>query len=155
MTTSRMELASRGRRLLAYLLDMLPIVMIVAAFFYLFLDLDQVWREYWKDTQNPVARGEFLYQRNWIRNITFVLWIVYCIGMEGSAYQGTLGKYLTGIKVIDDCGNPITPVIALKRNLTKFVSIAAFGLGFIWILFDGKNQGWHDKIQRTYVVKRR
>ena len=75
--------------------------------------------------------------------------------MEGSAYQGTLGKYLTGIKVIDDSGNPITPVIALKRNLTKFVSIAAFGLGFIWILFDGKNQGWHDKIQRTYVVKRR
>ncbi len=155
MTTTRMELASRSRRLLAYLLDMLPILILVTAFFYVFLDFDQVWREYWKDTQNPTARGAFLYHRNWIRNISMLLWIGYSIGMEGSGYQGTFGKYLTGIKVIDDSGNPITPAIAWKRNLTKIASLAAFGLGFIWILFDKKNQGWHDKLQKTYVVRRK
>lgn len=155
MTTTRMELASRGRRLLAYLLDMLPILFLVTAIFYFFLGFDQIWQEYWKDTQNPIARGPFLEHRNWIRNSSMVLWIAYCIGMEGSSYRGTFGKYLTGIQVIDDSGNPITPAISLKRNLTKFVSLAAFGLGFIWILFDKKNQGWHDKLQKTYVVKRR
>jgi uncharacterized RDD family membrane protein YckC len=26
-------------------------------------------------------------------------------------------------------------------------------LGYVWILIDKKNQGWHDKIAGTYVVK--
>ncbi|HNR59128.1 MAG TPA: RDD family protein [Methanothrix sp.] len=25
-------------------------------------------------------------------------------------------------------------------------------LGYIWVLFDKKRQGWHDKIAGTYVV---
>ncbi len=27
-------------------------------------------------------------------------------------------------------------------------------LGFIWIAFDSKRQGWHDKIAGTYVVRK-
>jgi uncharacterized RDD family membrane protein YckC len=26
-------------------------------------------------------------------------------------------------------------------------------LGFIWVAFDRKKQGWHDKIARTVVVR--
>lgn len=155
MTTTRIQLASRGNRFLAYLLDIVPIIVLVAAFFYFFLGFDQVWQEYWKDTQNPIARGPFLEKRNWIRNISFLAWIAYCIVMEGSSYQGTFGKYLAGIKVIDETGQPLTRKGALARNLSKFVSMAALGLGFIWILFDKKNQGWHDKMHRTYVVERK
>jgi hypothetical protein len=29
-----------------------------------------------------------------------------------------------------------------------------FYLGFIWVAFDGKKQGWHDKIAGTVVIIR-
>ena len=28
-----------------------------------------------------------------------------------------------------------------------------FDLGFIWILFDSKRQGWHDKLAGTVVIE--
>ena len=35
------------------------------------------------------------------------------------------------------------------------VSAPILFLGYVWILFDGKRQGWHDKIGGTFVVKAR
>jgi len=32
------------------------------------------------------------------------------------------------------------------------ISGMIFSLGFLWILFDRDNQGWHDKLVSTYVV---
>ncbi|WP_171497607.1 RDD family protein, partial [Acinetobacter ursingii] len=32
-------------------------------------------------------------------------------------------------------------------------STLVFMLGFIWIAFDSKKQGWHDKMAKTVVVK--
>jgi uncharacterized RDD family membrane protein YckC len=34
----------------------------------------------------------------------------------------------------------------------KLVSYLAFGIGILWLIFDPKRQGWHDKIAGTYVV---
>ncbi len=34
----------------------------------------------------------------------------------------------------------------------KLVSAAVLSLGFVWILIDKENQGWHDKLMRTFVV---
>jgi uncharacterized RDD family membrane protein YckC len=28
------------------------------------------------------------------------------------------------------------------------------GLGYIWAIFDGKHQAWHDKIAKTFVVQK-
>jgi len=33
------------------------------------------------------------------------------------------------------------------------ISALIFYLGFIWIAFDRKKQGWHDKIAGTCVIK--
>jgi hypothetical protein len=38
------------------------------------------------------------------------------------------------------------------RYVGYLVSAIVVSLGFIWILFDSKRQGWHDKIAKTYVV---
>ncbi|MBW2651381.1 MAG: RDD family protein [Deltaproteobacteria bacterium] len=35
------------------------------------------------------------------------------------------------------------------------ISKLPFFLGFIWVAFDGRKQGWHDKIAGTYVIKTR
>jgi uncharacterized RDD family membrane protein YckC len=33
------------------------------------------------------------------------------------------------------------------------LSVAALGIGFLWILRDPQQQAWHDKIAGTIVVK--
>ncbi len=56
------------------------------------------------------------------------------------------------MKVVDEIGQPLTPINSGIRNLSKIISMVIFSLGFLWILIDRKHQGWHDKIARTYVV---
>ena len=40
----------------------------------------------------------------------------------------------------------------LLRYLGYILSAIPFGLGFLWILFDNKNQGWHDKLSGTAII---
>jgi uncharacterized RDD family membrane protein YckC len=35
------------------------------------------------------------------------------------------------------------------------VSIIPFGLGLLWVAFDSRKQGWHDKLAHTLVVRDR
>ena len=44
-------------------------------------------------------------------------------------------------------------VIALLRYVGLIISIVVFLLGVIWAAFDGRKQGWHDKIAGTLVVR--
>jgi len=41
----------------------------------------------------------------------------------------------------------------LRQTIGYWLSGAVFYLGFIWVAFDDKKQGWHDKIARTFVVR--
>ena len=41
----------------------------------------------------------------------------------------------------------------VARYIGYYVSLLPFGLGFIWIAFDARKQGWHDKIAGTVVIK--
>ena len=66
--------------------------------------------------------------------------------------QGTFGKKAMGIKVVDKNGERLTPGKSTARNLSKLISFVIIFLGFIWILFDKKKQGWHDKLNKTFVV---
>ena len=99
---------------------------------------------------NP--RLAFLIQRNQIRDISFLIWILYSTIMDCSREQGSFGKQLVGIKVVDFQGERLTIKKSILRNLGKILSKLALFIGFIWILFDKNKQGWHDKIGKTYVV---
>ncbi len=69
-------------------------------------------------------------------------------------YDGqTLGKRVTGIKVIMEDGSKITYGKALLRAICEYLSTAIAGLGYLWVAWDKKKQGWHDKISQTLVVK--
>jgi len=66
---------------------------------------------------------------------------------------GTLGKMALKIKVVDEKGNKINWGQAILREVVgKFISTIILLLGYIWVAFDAKKQGWHDKIAKTYVV---
>jgi uncharacterized RDD family membrane protein YckC len=64
----------------------------------------------------------------------------------------TIGKQLTGLKVVGDGGVPVSTGKALLRFVGYIISAVPLSLGFIWIVFDKKGQGWHDKLSGTYVV---
>jgi uncharacterized RDD family membrane protein YckC len=46
----------------------------------------------------------------------------------------------------------LQPADAVVRGLAGLFSMAALGLGFLWILRDPDRQSWHDRIAGTYVV---
>jgi uncharacterized RDD family membrane protein YckC len=69
-------------------------------------------------------------------------------------WQGqTVGKKAMGIKVTQANGRPLTYSQAILRYAMYIVSAIPFFLGFLWLIWDEKKQGWHDKVAGTIVVK--
>ena len=72
-------------------------------------------------------------------------------------YKGaTPGKMAISAKVVDAVtgGPPSTPRY-IARYVGYLLSILPLGLGFIWIAFDKRKQGWHDKLSGTVVVRKK
>lgn len=84
------------------------------------------------------------------RYLFFVL--VYYVGFW--TWKGTtVGGIICNLRVVRVDGAPLRFVDAVVRGLSGVFSIAALGLGGLWILRDPERQAWHDKISATYVVK--
>ena len=83
-----------------------------------------------------------------------VFWLYHWlfIGLKGQ----TLGKMAVGIKVVDAAGSvPGLSRAALREIPGKILSTIAIFLGFLWVIWDERKQGWHDKIANTHVVRSR
>ncbi len=65
----------------------------------------------------------------------------------------TPGKFALGIRVIKADGSVISDTDAVIRAIGYQVSGMLLGIGFLWAIIDKRNQGWHDKLARTYVVR--
>ena len=65
----------------------------------------------------------------------------------------TPGKWVVGIIVLDETGQPPALGRAALRALLAFVSAAPLFLGFAVAHFSRRRQAFHDKIARTYVVR--
>lgn len=69
-------------------------------------------------------------------------------------WQATPGKAMLSLRVVDaDTGKTLSVGQAVVRYLCYVISMLPLGLGFIWVAFDRKKQGWHDKIAQTVVVR--
>lgn len=79
-----------------------------------------------------------------------VVFIVYCAGFW-TLLGRTPGMMLLGLRVVALDGGPPGGKRSLIRVLAYWIS-AIFFLGFAWIAVDRRNQGFHDKIARTFVV---
>ncbi|NQW20533.1 MAG: RDD family protein [Chloroflexi bacterium] len=64
----------------------------------------------------------------------------------------TPGKWVAAIVVVDSNGRTPGPAAIPREMIGKLVSFLAAGVGFFWLIFDPKRQGWHDKIAGTFVV---
>lgn len=68
--------------------------------------------------------------------------------------QATPGKQLLGLRVVDArTGARLSLGQAIGRYLGYFVSIVPLCLGLLWVAFDARKQGWHDKLAGTVVLR--
>lgn len=65
----------------------------------------------------------------------------------------TVGGIICNLRIVRTDGGQFTFPDALIRGLSSILSIAALGIGCLWILYDPDNQSWHDRFAGTYVVK--
>ena len=80
--------------------------------------------------------------------VTFGYWI-YFWGKSGE----TIGMRLLHLRVIDaNTGASIGYGRATIRLLMTFVNTWACYIGWIWVAFDPRKQGWHDKVANSVVV---
>jgi uncharacterized RDD family membrane protein YckC len=78
-------------------------------------------------------------------------WLYFAL-MESSSWQGTVGKRLLKLKVVDTDGNPIGFGKATGRYFGKLLSSMICLVGFIMAAFTEKKQGLHDLLASTLVV---
>lgn len=64
----------------------------------------------------------------------------------------TPGMMALRIRVIGTDGSPVDWGAAVVRFLGYIICWVTAGLLFLWVAFDGRKQGIHDKIADTYVI---
>tara|TARA_B000000475_G_C15927751_1_gene419468 strand:- start:453 stop:938 length:486 start_codon:yes stop_codon:yes gene_type:complete len=80
--------------------------------------------------------------------------ILYKPLMEASDYQGTLGKYALGMKVVCGRGQKISMTSSFIRTILFIIGAQIFllCLGVIMVGFSDYKQGLHDALAKTYVI---
>jgi uncharacterized RDD family membrane protein YckC len=69
-------------------------------------------------------------------------------------FMGTPGKLLLNCQVVDaTSGRHVSYRQAIIRALGYYVSALPFFLGFFWIIWDKRKQGFHDKLANTVVIQ--
>jgi uncharacterized RDD family membrane protein YckC len=134
------EPADFGQRLGAFLFDLLlfVIVLMVATFVLSSISKKSI------VSSNSMLAAFYI--------AAFVLFALNFIVLAGRAGQ-TVGKRLVGIRIVRENGQPAGFASVLLRHGVGY-ALSALGafLGFLWVIWDSKHQGWHDKIARTIVV---
>jgi uncharacterized RDD family membrane protein YckC len=68
--------------------------------------------------------------------------------------SATPGKMLFKLKIVDaESGGPPGTGQLIGRYLGYYVSTIPLMMGIIWVAFDERKQGWHDKLAKTLVIR--
>lgn len=100
---------------------------------------------YFGDTR--FVKGGFGFLAEWILPAVAILafWI---------ARGATPGKMAISARIVDaSSGQPASVGQLVGRYLAYYISTLPLLLGFIWVAFDRRKQGWHDKLAGTVVVR--
>ncbi len=103
--------------------------------------------DYWLDPR--LIKGPLDFLISWILPaVGIVLFWIY--------RQATPGKMAISARIVDaKTGQAPSTRQLVIRYLGYFISTIPFGLGLMWVGFDPRKQGWHDKLAGTVVVRPR
>jgi uncharacterized RDD family membrane protein YckC len=77
--------------------------------------------------------------------LTILLWL---------RFSATPGKMFLKLKIVDiKTSGPINFRQALIRYIGYLPSFYCLLLGILWVAFDKRKQGWHDKLASTAVIR--
>lgn len=101
-------------------------------------------KQYWLSSTWIQGPADFLV--NWVLPaIAVVLFWVY--------RQATPGKIAISARIVDaETGEKPSTGQLIGRYFAYYVSIIPFMVGILWVAFDSRKQGWHDKLAGTVVV---
>jgi Predicted membrane protein/domain len=86
--------------------------------------------------------------------LTTLLGLAYYVYFWSSYGHGqTIGNRALSIRVVKTSGSELTLADAFIRYVGLILSFLCVFIGVIWVAFDPRKQGWHDKVASTYVVK--
>lgn len=86
--------------------------------------------------------------------ISIAIFLIYEVGMTASKFQGTFGKKIVNIKVVDENGNRLSLGRSVGRYFTKWLSAVSLLIGFMMAGWTKKKRALHDLLVNTYVVYR-
>jgi uncharacterized RDD family membrane protein YckC len=152
------ELANLGGRIVAYLIDRFLIgflVGIILGIGYLIAFIIAVAGAATQTEAGSVIGGlGFMFILLLLVPVGLAAWLFNEVYLAGKNNGQTIGKRLMKIRIAKEDGTPFGYMDAFLRNFIGYwISSLACGLGFIWGLFDNRNQTWHDKIFHTVVVR--
>jgi len=105
-----------------------------------------IYGSYYFDSEEfLLGYGDFLISYILPLVITLIFW---------SYKAATPGKMILGMKIVDaETLEKVSNGRLAIRYLGYYVSMIVLLLGFFWVAWDKKKQGWHDKFAKTVVVK--
>jgi uncharacterized RDD family membrane protein YckC len=140
---SKQQLASLGLRCGAFLLDYILTMLVLALTVLVAYFIKRRWDA--TELANVVLLLGYL-----ITAAVLFFNLVYYAERDGQ----TFGKRFIGIRVIRADGEPLDfRALAIRHFVGYPLSLLFGGLGLFWALWDKKQQGWHDKLAGTLVVK--
>jgi uncharacterized RDD family membrane protein YckC len=153
-TTAEIKYASFGYRMLASVIDnILSVFLLVPLFsvvnkFFPFLAAPAA-------SENPTKEEAIAIMVNSMPSIFFQSTVVAVIVILFWIYKSaTPGKMILKMKIVDaKTGAHPTNAQMFLRYLGYFASVIPACLGFVWIYYDKKKQGFHDKIAGTVVIR--
>ncbi|MBN6037564.1 RDD family protein [Amycolatopsis sp. 195334CR] len=130
------QLASWGQRVGGYLLDLAPVLAVVAIGGLVMI--------------GSITAGAIIMGLGWLGGM---VWLVLNRWIQAGKTGQSLGRRMMGIKLVgEETGAPIGAGSAFVRDLCHAADSAACYVGFLWPLWDEKNQTFADKIVKTIVV---
>lgn len=143
------------RRSVAFLIDAIPLTIVVIIVFVASTPIGEMIREMMENRENFEYRMEHIIWKAIGRITSAVVYILYSTFLEASRYKGTVGKILLGMEVVDVNGNRLTRWQSFERNSMKIMSALPIMMGFVACLFSKRRRCWHDSLAGTYVINKR
>ncbi|VAX11481.1 hypothetical protein MNBD_GAMMA26-2538 [hydrothermal vent metagenome] len=125
----------------ASVVDSIIMLMIIAPLLYYIYGM-----EYFLGDHIIAGPADFLLNYIFPAIAVIVFWIYKSSTPGKMAFKAIIVDAQTGLK-------PSSKQL-IGRYFAYYVSLIPIGLGFFWIIWDSRKQGWHDKLAGTVVVYR-